>query len=143
MIYGITPPDPKTQADLDKIDLQLAKSVSDWAAFQVTNALGYQVLWTHRNAPKDGLDAAPDGLNDAPTNMKGSGKTGQAFWSAGKMPSSFSARVRADVYDGPRGRGYVLVVQAVEGASTWQRVINNGPEVYRDQSWNILSNGAI
>ncbi len=133
-------PDPKTQNDLNKIDSQIAKVSSDWTVFQATNAVStfefYQVLWSHKSTPKDGVDSTADALNDMPTDKPG--KTGKAFWDAGKMPSSFSARVRVDVYDGPRGKGYIVILQIDESGTTWERHINYGPETERDLPWVVI-----
>jgi hypothetical protein len=40
-----------------------------------------------------------------------------------------------DVYDGPRGRGYVEHYETTRGAATIRKALNHGPETYREQNW--------
>lgn len=40
-----------------------------------------------------------------------------------------------DVYDGPKGKGYQVVFEAVRGGRTWRKVVNDGPEEWREQDW--------
>ena len=131
-------PEPKTVRD--GIDVKLDSVIANIIAFQAGEASKsgkfYQVLWTHSQAPADGALVLPDLLYSFPTDQIG--KSAQAQWDAAKLPASFDARIRVDVYDGPQGKGFVVVVQSQLNGATWQRSINYGPETYRDQGWMEL-----
>ena len=91
---------------------------------------------SHSQPPADGALVLPDLLYSFPTDQIG--KSAQAQWDAAKLPVSLDARVRVDVYDGPQGKGFVVIVQSQLNGATWQRSINYGPETYRDQGWTEL-----
>ena len=42
---------------------------------------------------------------------------------------------RVDVYDGPKGKGYVIVYSFMDGDTLWQKGINFGPEIERGYDW--------
>lgn len=46
-------------------------------------------------------------------------------------------RYTVNNYDGPLGKGWELLVTRQEGAETWVRVVNRGPETYRERSWEV------
>ena len=55
-----------------------------------------------------------------------------------ELPDRMGVSVAVHVYDGPRGRGYVLVCTMVRDRITWQREINIGPEAWREHDWTAL-----
>ena len=40
-----------------------------------------------------------------------------------------------DVYEGPKGIGYVVNYEVQRGGKPWQKAINYGPEDWREQDW--------
>lgn len=44
-------------------------------------------------------------------------------------------------YEGPLGRGYAIECWAVDGATTWRRVAQFGPETRREQGWHVVEGG--
>jgi len=131
-------PEPKTVRD--GIDVKLDSVIANIIAFQAGEASKsgkfYQTLWSHSQPPADGALVLPDLLYSFPTDQIG--KSAQAQWDAAKLPVSLDARVRVDVYDGPQGKGFVVIVQSQLNGATWPRSINYGPETYRDQGWTEL-----
>lgn len=117
--------------DIDPlIEKQLA-GIADFEAAEFSKAGRYgQVLSLYTTVPVDGVAALPDKLDVAPTD----GVTGDLFWQATDL-QAFPANIRVDVYDGPSGLGYVIVLEAKFNGELWQRSINFGPERYRDTDW--------
>lgn len=117
--------------DIDPlIEKQLA-AIADFQATEFAKSGRYgQVLNIYATVPTDGVAVAPDKLDVAPTD----GVTGDVFWQATDL-QAFPANMRVDVYDGPSGLGYVIVLEAKFNGELWQRSINFGPEDYREQPW--------
>ena len=46
---------------------------------------------------------------------------------------------RVDVYDGPLGKGYVVVETKVEDGKTFEKATNFGPEEWRTHDWELTS----
>ncbi len=130
--------EPKTVRD--EVDVKINGVIANIIAFQAGEAgksgKFYQVLWSHSQPPADGNLTAPDSIDSFPTDQPG--KSARAQWGAAILPASLEARMRVDVYDGPQGKGFVIVVQSQLNGATWQRSINYGPETYRDQGWTEL-----
>jgi hypothetical protein len=40
-----------------------------------------------------------------------------------------------NTYRGPSGQGYEIVGTIVLAGRTWRKIINVGPETYRDRDW--------
>ena len=121
----------------DGIDVKLGNVIADIVAFQAAEAGKsgefYQTLWTHSEPPADGALVVPDRLYSFPSDQIG--KSAQAQWDAVKLPAALEARYRVDVYDGPKGKGFVVILQSQLDGATWQKSLNYGPETYRDQEW--------
>lgn len=130
--------EPKTVRD--EVDTKIDAVIANIIAFQAGEASKsgkfYQVLWSHSQPPADGALVSPDLLYSFPTDQIG--KSAQAQWDAAKLPASLDARYRVDVYDGPQGKGFVVIVQSQLNGATWQKSINYGPEAYRNQPWTEL-----
>jgi hypothetical protein len=100
----------------------------------------FQGLWTH-TAQIDQTtdnDTLADRLDDKPTDQTHSwrDRIGNAL-----DATLFPARLRIDVYDGPRGKGWVATVQMKYGGILYERSKNVGPETYRTQPWRDVSTG--
>ena len=52
-----------------------------------------------------------------------------------RLPATVPARVRVDVYDGPRGKGWSLTVEIQKGGRTFARTWHVGPEDGREAPW--------
>ena len=46
-----------------------------------------------------------------------------------------SLKTAIDVYDGPAGKGYVVRAECVVDGTRWVKLLNVGPEVYRERGW--------
>jgi len=114
------------QADneINEIYLQISRIQSDRAAVR---APLLQLPSTHAEIPAAALKAAPDPGRSV----------GIDSWYSNdvELPASMSTSVRVDVYESPRGWGYVIVSSMEYGKANWVRAINYGPETWRDQDW--------
>lgn len=50
-----------------------------------------------------------------------------------KEPAGYTWWV--DVYEGPKGSGYQICFEVLRGAVTYRKVVNFGPEEWREQDW--------
>ena len=55
-----------------------------------------------------------------------------------QVPSLSRFSYRIDVYDGPSGKGYVLIIQTEEDGKMYQKSINVGSETYRGRDWTYI-----
>lgn len=52
------------------------------------------------------------------------------------LPADLAISLRVDVYDGPRGQGYVLLAWVRDPrGGVWERAVNTGPESWRAYNW--------
>lgn len=88
-----------------------------------------QLRWTH-SAPPDRDAVAVDAVDDKANDMP------QSWRDFGGYPATSRMRLRVDVYHTPRGDwGWVLVIDMIVDGATWRRVVNQGPEDWREQDW--------
>jgi len=92
-----------------------------------------QVLPLFSTAPSDGVATLPDLKDSKPT----SGVTGTDLLNA-LGQSAYPMSLAINVYDGPKGTGYEVVALAKFNGQLWQRVVNVGPEEYRESDWAIV-----
>jgi len=120
--------------EIEYIDAQLDVFVPHLAeyqdAYQVTNGSYMQALTSHSTPPEGVAD--PDGIYTHPTDQEAAL---YELWDSAALPSSINWSMRVDVYTGPNGSGYVLVVETNIKTHTWHREINYGPEPYRNVAW--------
>jgi len=116
---------------LNDLQLQLERLQSDRLA---RNAPLLQLPTTHAQ-PVD-LDREPRGL--APDLRR---RVGIDSWysAAVEVPEVLLATVRVDIYNGPKGWGYVIVAETVHNGQRWIREINVGGEQWRERDWTALS----
>lgn len=120
--------DPLIVAQADKeindIYLQVSRLQSQRAA---ADAPLLQLPSTHAGIPPAALKLAPDPGR----------RVGLDSWYSNDvdLPEAMSVSVRVDVYQGPRGWGYVLVSVMEYSKVNWIRVTNIGPESWRDEDW--------
>jgi hypothetical protein len=91
-----------------------------------------QVLWTYAVTPVDGKAELPTLLDANPTDQPW--LKARALWDYSGL-LAWPANVRVDVYDGPDGVGYVIVLEAEFDKAHYQRAVNVGPEKWRNQDW--------
>jgi hypothetical protein len=72
-----------------------------------------------------------DNLNANPTDQFESWLAVFPEWLTELLP----ACVRVDVYDGPSGQGWVLIVEATHNGNLWRRRVNVGPETSHALPW--------
>ena len=123
---------PTTQEVLSLIDQRFASEWSRIAAGQTTyfEARGrfFQGLVTHSEVPA--ADAAPDRAADHPTDQA------ESWLDMGGLPPLMRSRLRIDIYEGPRGHGYTVMLEArVADGTAWSRRRNVGAETEREYGW--------
>lgn len=133
-------PGPLAAARLATIDALIALHWVKVQSWQATYAAGhrgqhFQALRSHSVLPADGQALAVDRLSTKPTDQA---ETLSALWSGALLPASLPFAITLNTYDGPAGRGWEAVVELVLDGQTWQRVINSGPEAYRESGWARL-----
>ena len=122
--------DPAIQAqanlEINDIYLQISRIQSERAG---RRAPLLQLPSTHAAVPAAALMAAPDPGR----------RVGVDSWYSNRvdLPETMSVSVRVDVYESPRGWGYVLVGVMEYGKREWIRHVNIGPETWREQDWSI------
>jgi hypothetical protein len=112
---------PTAQEIRDAIDSRMAGLLPQIAARQALYRAGrgryWQGLETHAGVPEDGAQAAPDRLTAHPTDQP-------EDWAGGAMgplPATLPMTLAVDVYDGPRGQGYVVRAQVRIAGQLWRR----------------------
>lgn len=139
LLFGVGIASAQTATpDFKNIDTVIDAYLPKLQAYEINylDAKGHgylQALWSHSAPPADGALVAPDLLISKPTDQA---ESFFDLWSAviitdGKVP----VRLRIDVYDGPSGKGYVIVVESIIAGSTYTRSINTGSEKWREQDW--------
>lgn len=119
---------------LDDINVEVSTWLTTANAYQSSYYQAHytyqQVLWSHTIAPS--VSTAPDNLLARPDDQIA---TGQDFWLGANLPAATAYRVRVDVYNGPAGPGYVVILEAVVSGQSWLKMINVGPETWRSTEW--------
>lgn len=119
------------------IDPYIEKFAADLDSFQEAFKAQYgiyaQMLSPFAAVPADGKADLPTDILKYPT----SGVTADAVWKVTGL-EAFPASIRIDVYDGPRGKGYVLVFDTKFNGQLFTKSINVGPEAYRTTDWQIV-----
>lgn len=96
----------------------------------------FQGLWTHANEiiqtdANDG-DQLPDRLLNTPTDQR---HTWIDFIATALTTLQFPARLRMDVYDGPRGKGWSATLQVRYEGTLYEKTQQVGLETYRTHDW--------
>lgn len=118
----------------DNIDQLLSSKWSQVVSAQVNHAASAgrfcQLLPTMEAVPKDGAEVSPDKLA-----RKAGGETKSWEDFAGILPAKLRSKIEVTAYDGPEGKGFVLILMVNEGQTTLQRCLNHGPETWRSTGW--------
>lgn len=97
----------------------------------------WQGLATHLDIPSQTTvqdnDIVPDAFSKHPTDQQESWL--EAFPSIANLP--FPCQLICNNYDGPRGKGYVIIIRALYNGTIYARSQNVGPEVERTSGWAI------
>jgi len=136
-----TPSPSELMAKVDSLIVQFLPTAISWQTTYSATHGGrfFQGLRSHSVIPADGADVAPDQLASHPTDQA---DTLASFWNGGRLPSKTPFAVTVNVYDGPDGRGFEVVISFVSGGVTYVRVVNVGPESYREQAWAAVQPAA-
>ena len=116
-----------------KVDLILPAVQTRQASFLPANGQYWQGLKTHTVEPADGVEIAPDIGTKTPTDQT------DAPYPLTIRNTAMPMAIEIDVYDGPYGKGYqvILFVKIVD--IVWMRVFQFGAETYRVRAWNKFS----
>jgi len=115
------------------VDSHLPRIATYQSAYLLGHGRYFQGLWSHATTPDEGSSNPPDQLASRPTDQL---EDFGAMWSQvavgqGRIPM----RVRIDVYNGPSGQGYVMTFETARAGVAYQRVVNVGPESWRNANW--------
>lgn len=127
-------PGAQTRAAIDAAIIQHWTKINNWMNNYAAGRGGhyFQALRSHSTVPANGQLAAPDRLSARPTDQT---ESLAALWSGADLPGAVPFALTINVYDGPQGRGWEAVIEMLDGAQLWRRVVNSGPEVYRESAW--------
>jgi len=93
----------------------------------------FQGIITPTTPPDDGAFTVPD-LTKKPTDQ--AERWQDVFTGGNALPATnWPVSIRIDVYDGPRGKGWVLSVTYTKAGETWERAVNVGNETEREFAW--------
>lgn len=87
-----------------------------------------QAIRSHNTLPRDGTNRTALATNVAPTR-------GASWATLAAITNDLPFAARLDVYDGPQGKGWCLVAEALLGTNTLRRTRNVGPEIWRSHPW--------
>lgn len=112
-----------------EVDAEAAEILAALATFQTGEKAAHgvytQFLRSHDQVPSATAKQAPKAINKAPDRL-----TKEYRGVVGAKARATSQRI--DVYDGPKGKGYVVTFKTEKGGSVWIKRVNVGPETYRD-----------
>lgn len=95
----------------------------------------WQGLTTHTTPPAhetSGLNpTVPDRFDTHPTDQFEDWIATVPEWQFTALPCSF----QVNVYDGPSGKGWVVIAAFTWNGVRWERHINIGPELHNERAW--------
>ena len=118
----------KTIVDADKDALNVSIDALQ-AIYFAANKRYCQVLPTHDVIPADGVATAPNVTRKPTYQAESLFDFGLVL--AAVLPYSLSI----DVYDGPTGKGYVIVRETIGNKIKFRHCENEGSETYRSHDW--------
>ena len=98
-------------------------------AYFIEHGQYWQGLASHSVVPSDGKSVDVDLLKKPHDQVEGWADVGIT---QGRLPFS----VKVDVYDGPRGKGYIVLFEIKKGKELYQKRVDLGPEG-RSHDWKI------
>jgi hypothetical protein len=144
VVMGFARPAPPAQAQGETFPLidqvignYLPRLASYQASYVIANGRYFQGLWSHSAVPDESASLEPDQLTLRPTDQL---EDFAAMWltvriAQGRLPLRF----RIDVYNGPCGQGYVILIEVTRLGQIFTRAINVGCETWRDIPWRRLA----
>jgi len=90
----------------------------------------WQGLRTHTLHPADGNETLPDVGDKTPSDQP-------TAWPGTLIASPIPMSLQIDVYDGPRGKGYVATVRVGYNGKVYERAAQVGPETDWAHGWQI------
>jgi len=123
---------PEIKGEADAYRLAISSQIQ---AFQddyfINNGRYWQGLETTSKMPKDGVkeDIQIKSTTDYAEKWSDTGIV---------MPQDASFSTRVDVYEGPKGWGYVITTSFIDGDVLWEKSENFGPETHKDHDWIML-----
>jgi hypothetical protein len=125
------------QAVRDQIDQRLTNLwptvLAKQQAYLASKGRYFQGLRSSSTIPADGADVPPDNLTAHPHYQA------ESWQSMGGFPATEMSQIECHQYDGPQGKGFVLILTVLLAGQTWRRTVNYGPETWRGTSWQIIS----
>jgi hypothetical protein len=136
---GASTPATAPSPTLEQIDQAIAQRWSAFVTWQenyrAANGVYFQGLHSHRgSAPDSNTTATPTGLDDRPTDRPHALRD---FWN-GNMPNRTAFALIINVYSGPQGDGWSVTVETTDNGVRMRRVLNYGPEVWREVAWEAV-----
>ncbi len=121
------------------IRTQIDTAITTWLPIVSTKQAAYfartgrywQGLESHLVTPTGGTPTAPT-LTRHPTDQV------ESWADEGYAIPAQSFSITVNVYNGPGGWGYELVFRFRDAGGVWSRVVNVGPETYREQAWSFV-----
>ncbi len=89
-----------------------------------------QILPTHKEIPKDGEEPPLDNLDVNPDYQSESARSLYSGW-----PEVMMCSMESNAYLCEEGHGYEIVLRVRIEDKIWVRVINYGPETFRNTEW--------
>lgn len=133
LLPNAAPPPPNTLvAIVEPLKLQAEGIAAFEESFFAANGYQMQMLPSHISVPVVDQETAPDNLSAAVTDFP---VPGAVLWDGANLPNVTDYSVRVDVYDGPDGKGFVVVYETVLDGVVYQMVENYGPETWRGHGW--------
>jgi hypothetical protein len=134
------------QTVLDDIDSRMSGHLPTIAVAQAGYFAAHgcyaQGLLTHSTPPADGEVAPADRLTAHPTDQPESWLALAQTYGL-TFPNQPLAAARVDTYVGRAGateqHGYVIMVEVIIDGALYRRSINVGPQTYRTQPWQQVS----
>jgi len=127
------------QEILDQIDNGIASYIPVITQLQEQyfsqNGRYWQGLFTHASPPSNDNTAAPDQLEQSPTDQDFS-------WNdiaSGIIPEQMLSRIRIDSYKSAGGHGFVIIAEKIINGETYSKSYNMGPESGRATEWAVVS----
>jgi hypothetical protein len=134
---------PADQVTFPLLDVVIDNHLPRFATWQQSyvgsHGRYFQSLWSHTSEIDEGASTAPDQLNSRPTDQA---ETFGDMWVTGGVRIGLGRlgwRFRLDIFDGPCGQGYVVVIETMRLSVVYTRsiVIGGGQcESWREEPWH-------
>ena len=128
-----------------ELDLIAPRIATMQAAYLSRHGRYLQLLPTHVSVPVEGAPKVADAVTRAPADRRRRDEAGAVVeddsWSVTRVPTPASVSMAVHDYDGPQGRGYVVVGSILVGVDMVVAVRPVGPEKHRIDSVEVIADG--